>query len=93
MRPLIVDLGRDYRGGQHQALLLLRGLLARGHVPTLITLRDSLLARRATESGISVHGVPAGCRRLAATLAIRRLVQKGKVDVVHANEPHALTSA
>jgi glycosyltransferase involved in cell wall biosynthesis len=93
VRPLIVDLGRDYRGGQHQALLLLRGLLARGHAPELITLRDSLLARRATDSGISVHGVPAGCRRLAAALAIRRLVQKRNVDVVHANEPHALTSA
>jgi glycosyltransferase involved in cell wall biosynthesis len=59
----------------------------------LITLRDSLLAQRATESGITVHDVAAGCRRLAAALAIRRLVQKRKVDVVHANEPHALTSA
>jgi len=93
VRPLLVDLGRDYRGGQHQALLLLRDLLARGHAPELITLRDSLLARRAAESGISVHGVPAGSRRLAAALPIRRLVQNRKVDVIHANEPHALTSA
>ena len=60
MRPLIVDLGRDYRGGQHQALLLLQGLLARGHAPELITIADSLLARRATDAGISVHGVHAG---------------------------------
>jgi L-malate glycosyltransferase len=93
VRPLIVDLGRDYRGGQHQALLLLRGLLARGHAPALITLRDSLLARRATDSGISVHGVTAGRRRPSAALAIRRLVQKKQVDILHANEPHALSSA
>lgn len=92
MRPLVVDLGRDYRGGQHQALLLLRGLLARGHAPALITLRDSLLARRAMDSGITVHGVTAGCRRSSAALAIRRLVQKKQVDIVHANEPHALSS-
>ena len=93
MRPLGVDLGRDYRGGQHQALLLLRGLVARGHAPALITLRDSLLARRATDSGITVHSVPPGCRRPSAALAIRRLVQKKQVDIVHANEPHALSSA
>jgi len=93
VRPLVVDLGRNYRGGQDQALLLLRGLLARGHAPELITLRDSLLARRARDTGVSVHGVPPGRRRLAAALAIHRLVRERRVDVVHANEPHALTSA
>jgi hypothetical protein len=35
VRPLVVDLGRDYRGGQHQALLLLKGLLSLGHAPEL----------------------------------------------------------
>jgi glycosyltransferase involved in cell wall biosynthesis len=93
VRPLVVDLGRDYRGGQHQALVLLRGLRARGHAPELITLGESLLARRAKDAGVSVHGVPPGRRRLAAALAIHRLVRERRVDVVHANEPHALTSA
>ena len=93
MRPLVVDLGRDYRGGQHQALLLLRGFLARGHKPELITLRDSLLARRAKHAGIFVQEVPRWCRRPAAFLAIRRLLQERKVEIVHANEPHALTAA
>jgi glycosyltransferase involved in cell wall biosynthesis len=93
VRPLVVDLGRDYRGGQHQALLLLRGLRARGQTPELITLGDSLLARRAKDAGVSVHGVPPGRRRLAAALVIHRLVRERRVDVVHANEPHALTSA
>ena len=93
MRPLVVDLGRDYRGGQDQALLLLRGLLARGHAPVLITLRDSLLARRANQAGVSVHGVSPKNRRFAAVLAIRQLLRGHGVDVVHANEPHALTSA
>jgi glycosyltransferase involved in cell wall biosynthesis len=93
VRPLVVDLGRDYRGGQHQALLLLQGLCARGHAPELITLRDSLLARRAKDAGISTHGVDRRWRRIDAALAIRRLVRKRHVDVVHANEPHALSSA
>ena len=93
MRPLIVDLGRDYRGGQDQALLLLQGLLARGHAPELITLRDSLLARRAKDSGISTHGVDSRWRRLDAALAIRKLIRGRRAEVVHANEPHALSSA
>jgi glycosyltransferase involved in cell wall biosynthesis len=93
VRPLIADLGRDYRGGQHQALLLLQGLLARGHTPELIAIQDSLLARRAKDAGIFVHGVLTGRRRLAAALQIRRLVRGQSVDIVHANEPHALSSA
>lgn len=93
MRPLIIDLGRDFRGGQDQALLLLRGLQARGHAPELITIRDSLLASRAKEAEISTHGVSSSWRRLDAARIIRRLVGTRRVDVLHANEPHALTSA
>lgn len=93
MRPLIVDLGRDYRGGQHQALLLSQGLLARGHAPELVTLGDSLLASRARNAGIKVHGVQMHWRRLGAAIAIRRLLGARGVDIVHANEPHALTAA
>jgi glycosyltransferase involved in cell wall biosynthesis len=93
LRPLVVDLSRDFRGGQDQALLLLRGLLQRGHAPELIAVRDSLLARRAKEAGIVVHDIPPKRRRLAAVLAIRRLLRRRRVDVVHGNEPHALTSA
>jgi hypothetical protein len=55
VRPLIVDLGREYRGGQHQALLLLQGLRERGHAPELIAVRDSLLSSRAGEIGAPVH--------------------------------------
>jgi glycosyltransferase involved in cell wall biosynthesis len=93
VRPLVVDLGRDYRGGQHQALLLLQGLLSGGHTPELITLSDSMLARRAKDAGISTHGVNHRWRRTGAALAIGPLVRGGRVDIVHANEPHALTSA
>jgi glycosyltransferase involved in cell wall biosynthesis len=93
VRPLIVDLGRGYRGGQHQALLLAQGLLARGHAPVLLTIRDSLLAERARASGITVHEVPEKSRRLAAIFTIRKLLRARAIDLVHANEPHALTAA
>jgi L-malate glycosyltransferase len=91
VRPLVVDLGREYRGGQHQALLLLKGLLSRGHAPELIAIRNSHLAQRARDAGVSVHAVDG--RRLAAAWRIRQLVRGRRVGLVHANEPHALTSA
>jgi len=93
VRPLLVDLGREYRGGQHQAFLLLQGLRERGHAPQLIAIDNSGLASRARETGITVHTVDAGCRRLAAAWKIRSLVRGRGVDLVHANEPHALSSA
>jgi L-malate glycosyltransferase len=93
VRPLIVDLGRDDRGGQHQALLLLQGFQERGHAPELIAVRDSLLALRAKEIGVPVHVVEAKRRRLTAVLTIRRLARERRIDLVHANEPHALSSA
>ncbi|HTC62511.1 MAG TPA: glycosyltransferase family 4 protein [Candidatus Saccharimonadales bacterium] len=93
MRPLLVDLGRDYRGGQDQALLLLKGLVAQGHAPELITIRGSLLALRAQSVGIHVHSVEKRWRRLASVFAIRELLSRRRVDIVHANEPHSLTSA
>jgi glycosyltransferase involved in cell wall biosynthesis len=93
VRPLIVDLGRDDRGGQHQALLLLQGFQKLGYAPELIAVGDSLLASRAKEIGVPVHVVGAKRRRLTAALTIRKLVGKRAVDLIHANEPHALSSA
>jgi glycosyltransferase involved in cell wall biosynthesis len=93
VRPLLVDLGREYRGGQHQALLLLLGLRERGHAPELIAVRDSLLAIRAKDAGIPVHPADPRRRRITAALQIRKLLEERGIDVLHANEPHALSSA
>jgi L-malate glycosyltransferase len=93
MRPLLVDLGRDYRGGQDQALQLAKGLAALGHAPQLITIRGSLLAQRAQSAGISVHPVDKRWRILSAAFAIRKLLSSRAIEIVHANEPHALTAA
>jgi L-malate glycosyltransferase len=93
VRPLIIDLGKDYRGGQHQALLLLQGLVARGHEPQLLALADSGLAKDARAGGIPTREVPAGSRQIRSAGAIRELLATHHSDIVHANEPHALTAA
>jgi glycosyltransferase involved in cell wall biosynthesis len=90
--PLIVDLETEWRGGQSQALLLLKGLYERGHAAELLAARGSPLGRRARREGIYVHEVPRAMLRLAAARQIRRLLRDGRFDLLHANEAHALTA-
>lgn len=93
MNVVLVDLEREWRGGQSQALLTLRGLRERGHEVELVAAINSPLALRSAEAGIPVHGVLRLGLRVWAALTIRRLIRKKRFDVVHLNEPHALTAA
>jgi len=93
MRVLYVDLEREWRGGQSQALLTLSGLKERGNDIELLAAQDSPLARRVAEAGISVHQVARFGLRAWAARAMRILIARGRFDLIHLNEPHALTSA
>lgn len=93
MRILYVDLEREWRGGQSQALLTLRGLRDRQLPVELVAARDSSLARRSREAGITVHAVARFGLRARAAAAMRKLLSKDSWDLVHLNEPHALTAA
>jgi len=91
--PLIVDLETEWRGGQNQALLLLKGLYERGHAAELVAAHGSSLAHRAKKLGIYVHTVSRGAFRLSAAAAIRSQLADGRIELVHANEAHAVTAA
>jgi glycosyltransferase involved in cell wall biosynthesis len=93
MRVLYVDLEREWRGGQSQALLTVRGLRDRGHEVELLAAKDSPLAIRAAEARIVVHQVGRFGLRAWAAGAMRVLLKRHPFDVVHLNEPHALTAA
>jgi glycosyltransferase involved in cell wall biosynthesis len=93
VRVLYVDLEREWRGGQSQAWLMLRGLHERGHEVELLAARDSPLALRVSAAGITVHQVPRLGLRGWAARAIRRLFARKRFELVHLNEPHALTAA
>ena len=71
MIPLIVDLETEWRGGQNQALLLLKGLYERGHAAELVAADSSSLSHRAKKLGIYVHSVSRGMFRLRAASMIR----------------------
>ena len=93
MRVLLVDLETVWRGGQSQALLLLRGLRARGHEAELVSVGGAVLAERARAAGIPVHLSAATFRRPQAARLLRRVLRERQFDIIHANEAHALTAA
>jgi len=74
MRVFYADLEREWRGGQSQALLTLRGLGERGHEVELLAARDSPLANRVLDAGITVHQVPRFGLRVWAARAMRSLI-------------------
>lgn len=90
---LHVDLGDQWRGGQHQALELMLGLRSRGHVAELVAPQDAPLARRAQAEGICVHAVGNLARRLQAALTLRKLLSNPRFEVVHCHDAHGLTPA
>ncbi|HVA01067.1 MAG TPA: glycosyltransferase family 4 protein [Terriglobia bacterium] len=93
MITLHVDLGEEWRGGQHQALQLMRGLRSRGHVAELVALRDSPLARRAQAEGIAVHEAGRLAPQLLAALPLKKLAGQARFEVVHIHDAHGLTPA
>ena len=93
MKILYADLEREWRGGQSQALLTLSGLKKLGHEAELLAAQDTPLAERVSNAGIKVHTVGRLGLRVQAAATLRRLISRGRYELLHLNEPHALTSA
>ncbi len=74
-------MGREMRGGQHQALLLVRGLVERGHACILLTRPGNPLWGAAVAAGLEVG--PATLGNIWARSAA--------ADIVHAHDAHAHT--
>lgn len=92
MNILFVDLEPEWRGGQSQALLTMRGLRELGHMTELVSPAGSALSQRARALGFTVHEAPQKNPRFTSVPLIRRLLNN-QFDVLHANEPHGLTAA
>lgn len=93
MIPLLVDLEEEWRGGQNQFYLLLKGLYQRGHAAELLAAKGSSLGHRARKAGICLHYTSRESLRLRAALKIRGLMDGQRFDLVHVNESHALSAA
>jgi glycosyltransferase involved in cell wall biosynthesis len=78
-----IDTGREMRGGQHQVLLLLKGLREAGHKSTLLARKRSPLWGAAEAEGFQVYAA-----------GIREIWRHSRdADVVHAHDGRAHTMA
>jgi glycosyltransferase involved in cell wall biosynthesis len=90
LSTLHIDSERTWRGGEQQALYLTTGLRSRGHAVTIACPPCSPLAERARAAGIEVAEVRMrGEADFLAVLALRRLIRRGKFDIVHMHTSHA----
>ena len=91
MRILQVDAERGWRGGQRQTLLISRELVRRGHACIIAARAGDALAARAREDSLGVVEIrPRSEIGLATAMRLRRVIQRERIDVVHAQASHAL---
>lgn len=92
IRTLHINTERTFRGGERQVLLLMRGLIERGHKAELIAQPHGGLAEHAETAGITVHKIRMRCELdpIAFTLICSKLRDPG-CDVVHMHTGHAHT--
>lgn len=93
MKILHFDTRPDWRGGQHQILLTMRGQRERWHEVHLLARRASPLERRASAERFSVHTFAPRLARFSAMLCLREMLDQQRFDVIHAHDPHALSAA
>lgn len=89
MRIAHLDSGRSWRGGQAQALLLMRELRARGHAQLLLAPAGPLLERAAAEGFDARRWNARGEISPFATLAARAELAAFRADVAHCHSAHA----
>lgn len=89
MRVVHLDTGRDWRGGQAQAWLLMQGLRARGVGSRLLAPRGPLLERAAGEGFETRAWDPRGDLDVAAMAGATLDLRRRETDIVHAHSARA----
>lgn len=93
MLSLHIDTARAWRGGQHQVLLTVQGLRALGHRAALVAHPAGELFRRMSEGHDLIGLAPRHELDLAAAWRLWRIIKQLHPDVVHAHDPHAVSTA
>lgn len=91
LRVVLASSQHGWHGGEEQARLLADGLRGRGHDVHLFARRGEAFAKRMAAENFPVVELSGRGRSLQSILQARRAIRRLRPDVLHANDPHALT--
>jgi glycosyltransferase involved in cell wall biosynthesis len=91
MKILHIDTGREWRGGQRQALFLHEGLLESGIESIIVCNADGEFAKRDVENLIPIKFK--GEADINYLSELRKVIRSEMPDIVHTHDAHALTPA
>jgi glycosyltransferase involved in cell wall biosynthesis len=89
----VVSTQKDWYGGEEAAYLLSQGLRRHGHRVHVLARRNGRFARRMNDEGFSVAEFAGNGQNPLALWQIRRCLRRLRPDVLHYNDPHAVTAA
>lgn len=84
---------RLWHGGEEQGALLARGLRQRGHRVAIFARTGGQFGRRMAAEGFEVFRFCGNGRNPVAFWQIRTALRRLRPDVLHYNDPHAVTAA
>ena len=91
MKVLHVDTGKEWRGGQRQALLLHEGLLKKGVESYMAANESGKLIKRCKKNCLDY--VYKGEINPISAINLKKIIQNIKPDIVHSHDAHSLTPA
>jgi len=87
-----IDTPKTWRGGERQALELIKGLSAHGQKNVLFCKATGEMSKRARDAGIEVKHLPLrGEWDVISALKLRSFIKRESVDIVHTHTSHAHT--
>ncbi len=92
LRVVLVSTQRGWHGGEEQGRLLLEGLRRCGLACFVLARHGAPFGRRMSEEGFPVYTFPGSGRGPVAWWQIRRHLRRLHPDVLHYNDPHAITA-
>jgi L-malate glycosyltransferase len=91
VKLVFVSTEKSWHGGEEQLRLLVAGATAAGHECLVAAREGSIVADRIGATGASVLILPRAIRGLRSIWRLRRALRHFRPDVIHANDPHALS--
>jgi glycosyltransferase involved in cell wall biosynthesis len=91
VKLLYVSSEKRWHGGEEQLRLLISGAAQAGHECRVAARQGSLVAERIGAAGATVLTLPRSVRGLRSIWRLRREIRCYRPDVIHANDPHALS--